>query len=836
MASNERNMHYLDENDFRNYGNQLQEDEYGYVDPTQRASNALISQLPSRHIDDLFSETQNEKNVPSGTLRKRNSQYQRTLQLKNATLNCHNLNIDAGKIYEILSADPNANEEEKLKTLREMHQSLTIKRQVKERLDADRRQKFATRTLGCTTRFKLGMSMAWHKFRHECKNISYFLEPWHSSIKTIQGKFGSEVASYFIFLRWLLYINLWNCFTTFCFVVIPQLLSQYFPNPNSHKNATMTGFSGFDLLTGSGWFSDSLLYFGHYSNEVIEVIPSFLYNMPLAFLLTIGVNSLINLFAVSSSITAYYRKNYVDTAGDIRNLFCNKIFSAWDYAIETENAAELQKQAFCNEIKEILYRRIKDQKRRTLMEKILQKSLNIIVTIFSLAAVVSVGYLTYILLDYKSLTVHVKILEDMTLSLTVTTISSVSYFLLKYATKLEYASKRMKIYFTMCRVVLLRIVMLGIIVYFWMTIYKPPRNMNVCYETELGKEIYRLILVNFLFSLIIFTLIGEGLRKLMSRFIPSLQQPQFDVAYNTLDLIYYQTLAWIAIFCMPLGSLLVIFILILLFYVKKSTLSSGYRPAKRSLSINEAHTFYLTLTFIMFFFAAFTVGYSIFGTEPSDCGPFRDYKWSGNVLKNVFLGKSRNFLTTLIGYITSPGVLFALFCALGLVVYYMRAKAKAHIAVIKKIREQLMLATKDKAFLLKLFDEAFCAQMQSKPSTNSNGKSKELNEPHRRKPKQPEETQPEIVFNEGYSDYSYRPVESPIRKKFDLGYTPANVPVNNPTDGSPMVAHNSSHSRVDGLRPSPRRGSSPLQTRKGPSHQHGFRHWGTEDTPNQSFH
>lgn len=60
---------------------------------------------------------------------------------------------------QILSSDPDANEEEKLKTLREMHQSLTIKRQVKERLDADRRRKTATHTLRFTTRFKLGMSM-----------------------------------------------------------------------------------------------------------------------------------------------------------------------------------------------------------------------------------------------------------------------------------------------------------------------------------------------------------------------------------------------------------------------------------------------------------------------------------------------------------------------------------------------------------------------------------------------------------------------------------------------------------------------------------------------------
>lgn len=78
---------------------------------------------------------------------------------------CESINKHKWKLYrcwyifQILSSDPNADEEEKLKTLREMHQSLTIKRQVKERLDADRKRKIASHALRYTTRFKLGMFM-----------------------------------------------------------------------------------------------------------------------------------------------------------------------------------------------------------------------------------------------------------------------------------------------------------------------------------------------------------------------------------------------------------------------------------------------------------------------------------------------------------------------------------------------------------------------------------------------------------------------------------------------------------------------------------------------------
>ncbi|GFY38269.1 transmembrane channel-like protein 5, partial [Trichonephila inaurata madagascariensis] len=428
--------------------------------------------------------------------------------------------------------------------------------------------------------------------------------------------------------------------------------------------------------------------------------------------------------------------------------------------------------------------------------------------------------------------VRVKILEDMTLPLTVTCIASISYYVLKFCTELEFfLSNRIRLYLTMIRVVTLRIVMLGIIAYFWIFIFKPPRDLKVCYETELGKEIYRLILVNFLVAVLVLTLIGEYGRKLLSLCFPSIGRSTFDVAYNTLDLIYYQTLAWIAIFFVPLGSLMIIVILILLFHIKKSSMAFTCKPPTRSWSVNEAHTFYLVLTFVMYFFAAVTVGYSIFGSEPSYCGPYRDYHKTGDIIANVLFGSDDlSTFTIFLAYLTSPGVLFAIFCALGLVVYYMRAQANAHISVIKKIREQLILASKDKVFLLKLFDEAFIAHLQSK--ANNNGNDQEMLTPGRRNISKDDSQQ--VIFNEGYTDYEH-PIESPIHKKLAPVYIPANVPINKfdrekHSPSSPGYGSGNNISvRSDGFR-SPISSTvkeSPLQKRRispYPAHQHGFRH------------
>lgn len=49
--------------------------------------------------------------------------------------------------------------------------------------------------------------------------------PWESRVKEIESHFGSAVASYFTFLRWLFCINLVIFLTLTIFVAIPEILT-----------------------------------------------------------------------------------------------------------------------------------------------------------------------------------------------------------------------------------------------------------------------------------------------------------------------------------------------------------------------------------------------------------------------------------------------------------------------------------------------------------------------------------------------------------------------------------------------------------------------------------
>lgn len=63
----------------------------------------------------------------------------------------------------------------------------------------------------------------WQHFKREVANISTVIVPWELRIKEIESHFGSVVASYFTFLRWLFWVNIVIAFALTVFVVMPEV-------------------------------------------------------------------------------------------------------------------------------------------------------------------------------------------------------------------------------------------------------------------------------------------------------------------------------------------------------------------------------------------------------------------------------------------------------------------------------------------------------------------------------------------------------------------------------------------------------------------------------------
>ncbi|XP_013912867.1 PREDICTED: transmembrane channel-like protein 1, partial [Thamnophis sirtalis] len=72
--------------------------------------------------------------------------------------------------------------------------------------------------------YKVMMMKKWMKFQRDFENFRTACIPWEMKIKEIESHFGSSVASYFIFLRWMYGINIVLFGLTFGLVMVPEAL------------------------------------------------------------------------------------------------------------------------------------------------------------------------------------------------------------------------------------------------------------------------------------------------------------------------------------------------------------------------------------------------------------------------------------------------------------------------------------------------------------------------------------------------------------------------------------------------------------------------------------
>ncbi|CAH1647394.1 unnamed protein product [Spodoptera littoralis] len=116
-------------------------------------------------------------------------------------------------------------------------------------------------------------------------NTSNLLIPWELRIKEIESHFGSVVASYFTFLRWLFWVNLVIGFILLVFVIVPEYLTAN-PQQDGERKIIMDEEkrNASNLLTlweFEGVLKCSPIFYGYYSN-----VERAQYRMPLAYFLT----------------------------------------------------------------------------------------------------------------------------------------------------------------------------------------------------------------------------------------------------------------------------------------------------------------------------------------------------------------------------------------------------------------------------------------------------------------------------------------------------------------------------------------------------------------------
>ncbi|XP_012227953.2 transmembrane channel-like protein [Linepithema humile] len=210
-------------------------------------------------------------------------------------------------------------------------------------------------------RVSIYMTKKWQYFRRELINLQTWLIPWQVRIMEIESHFGSAVASYFIFLRWLFWINFVIAATLTAFVAIPEVLT---------ANATLAGerkimlkeesVKSKQLLTlweFEGVLKYSPFFYGWYTNQDSNRN----YRLPLAYFVT-------NLVVYTYSFVAILRKMAENsrlsklTEKEDEYVFSWKLFTGWDFMIGNPETAHNRTASIVVSFKEALVEEAEKQK------------------------------------------------------------------------------------------------------------------------------------------------------------------------------------------------------------------------------------------------------------------------------------------------------------------------------------------------------------------------------------------------------------------------------------------------------------------------------------------
>lgn len=187
-------------------------------------------------------------------------------------------------------------------------------------------------------------------------------------LRDIEGSFGTGVVSYFLFLRWLLFLNLVISLLVIIFLILPKtLLVEDAHTCNYEANFTaccaeaylernLTDSNVFlDVIQGTGWMERTVLFYGVYSNQIYtyyfdKLYSQMYYNMPLAYILVPISWALLSLIAIVKTGARGFKERLVESEGQFY-MYCNLVFGGWDFCIHNDKSAKIKHRALYNEIK-----------------------------------------------------------------------------------------------------------------------------------------------------------------------------------------------------------------------------------------------------------------------------------------------------------------------------------------------------------------------------------------------------------------------------------------------------------------------------------------------------
>ncbi|XP_057700749.1 transmembrane channel-like protein 6b [Corythoichthys intestinalis] len=625
---------------------------------------------------------------------------------------------------------------DRIKMLRAMPLSVAEKSELRGLALQKQRRNLSGNQIPCCSRLKYYIIIAARQSWYSWLSFVHSLQLWQVALKRVSGRFGSGVLSYFLFLKTLLFFNLFLFLVIAAFIVLPQAV---YPPALPHGRRS---FTGLELLTGAGYFSDTVMYYGYYCNYTLRlscrnesgesyisvsngtnadcVMKRLPYKMPLAYLLTIStsffVTCIILVYSMSKSFGRSFRidKSY--------SILAMKAFCSWDFKVIKKSSVKLMSENICIQLKELLAEVNHKRSKNSLCQNLWRVAVHFFSWTICVASTTACVLAIYYFSEYihrnlqqssRSLSKDPLLHEASLLALpvVVSCINVLLPLMFNLAAWMEdYESPSVRTYVAIGRNLMLKVSVLGVLCYHWLgRVAADPSSIGLkCWESFVGQELYRFLLMDFIFTLLN-SLFGEFLWRLFSeKVLKKKRKPVFDIAKNVLDLIYGQTLAWLGLLFTPLLPAVQILKLLLLFYIKKSSVMMNCQAPSRPYRVSQMTTIFITLLcFPSFLGASVCVTYSMWSITPSSsCGPFRELKtmfqagkrWVEDIEKEnsnlSMLAKAHLYL------VENPLFLFLGAGIFLIVIYFHSQVVDGQRKIINLLQEQIENEGEDKKFLI----------------------------------------------------------------------------------------------------------------------------------------
>ena len=526
----------------------------------------------------------------------------------------------------------------------------------------------------------------------------------------IEALFGSGIASFFVFTRWVVLLNLFFGLMWLGVIVMPQVVAFDY---GIFKNTT---FYIQNLFDGEDALSLSWLFYGGYS----RTLGTIRYPLFLAYFWMILMTYFGSLFITFRSIAIARQYNMAHPASN-KGKFSMIVFTSWDYSIQNSQAAQNLSAGIRNTLRDLEHesRAKKKQISRSKRYKLLV-SLRRIVAWFLTFCLIGLGCGIIILLASSDLVALLKTLgyknpEKLNFlsvygtPIVFTLINIIIPPIVYQLPRMEnYVLGKTELNISIGRVFVLRIAnIIALIISLHQKVNRG--NSTICTGTLLGQELYKLVLLDTIVQFFL------QLVPPLVKFKWKKQKEEFRMAKIVLGIVYRQGLIWAGTLVCPLMPLLGAFSMMVIFKVNYTVVTKACIPPMKRWSQSRYSSFFIsllaaTLIILIVFISLITGSNDIvklgqIGQSNATCGPFEgeSVMSSFTVFKSMYL--EEQWMVTLMKFVFSTAVLVPLVFLILAVLYFQGLNLKSQNITNKILSSELEHEREENLTMIRRLDD-----------------------------------------------------------------------------------------------------------------------------------